>query len=99
MDEFKLAGVYDQNAEIEITGTLNKIDFETMSGTWMLNLTVRSNMGTEYSVDEEFDYRTAYIATDACIQSARAMMPAVQNLVAKVIAHDKFDELIGASAQ
>lgn len=96
IDELKMAGAFDPNAEVVIYGSLNEADFESMSGTWMLDLTVRSNLGVEYTVREDYDFRTAYVATDACRQSAEALMPAVQNLVAKVIAHEKFDDLIGA---
>jgi len=82
-----------ENAETN-TGNLQKIDFDSLDGTWYITMTISSSNGKSYQVSEEYDYRTAFFAETACKQTAQALEPAVQNLIAKIINHENFVDLI-----
>ena len=93
LDELRLAEKYFPEADITITGNLEEIDFNSMNGTWYIVMTIQSSNGVSFQVSEEYDYRTAYFAETACEQTAKALVPAVQDLIAKIINHDMFPDL------
>lgn len=89
-----MAEVYSDAAPVTITGNLNSIDFSSGNGTWNLSLTVNSSNGNSMSVSEEFSYTTSFYGETACNQTAQALMPAVQNLVGKVVRSAEFPALV-----
>jgi hypothetical protein len=94
LDELRIANVYSETAPITITGNLDAIDFSSTSGTWNLTLTVNSSNGKSMSVSEAYDYTSSFVGETACNQTAQAFVPAVQNLVGKVVRSPEFAELI-----
>src|SRR5690625_349079 len=94
LDELRMAEVYSDAAPVTITGNLNSIDFSSGNGTWNLSLTVNSSNGNSMSVSEEFSYTTSFYGETACNQTAQALMPAVQNLVGKVVRSAEFPALV-----
>lgn len=94
LDELKIAEVYSASAPVTITGNLNAIDFSSTSGTWNLSLTVNSSNGKSMSVSEEYSYTSSFYGETACNQTAQAFMPAVQNLVGKVVQSPEFEKLV-----
>ena len=46
------------------------------------------------SVSEDYEYKTSFYGETACNQTAQALMPAVQNLVGKVVRSQEFDSLV-----
>ena len=46
------------------------------------------------SVTESFAYTTSFTEETACNQTAQALMPAVQNLVGKVVRSQEFATLV-----
>jgi len=93
IDELKLAGNYDKLSPIRMSGLLKEVDFSSTSGTWYVVVQVKLNNGVSFEIHEEYDYRTAYIAQVACMNTARAFMPAVQDLVYKIITHPDFRKM------
>ena len=93
VDELKLAEVYSSSAPVTLTGNLDSIDFSSASGTWNLALTVNSSNGNSLSVAENYSYTTSYYGETACNQTAQALMPAVQNLIGKVVRNAEFYRL------
>jgi len=57
-------------------------------------LTVTSSNGQSLSVSEEYKYASSYYGETACNQTAQALMPAVQNVVGKVVRHPNFPALL-----
>ena len=94
LDELKIANAYSSAAPVTITGNLDAIDFSSTSGNWNLALTVRSSNGKSMSVSESYGYTSSYYGETACNQTAQAFMPAVQNLVGKVVRSPEFVTLV-----
>ncbi|MFT6472176.1 MAG: hypothetical protein ACJAZ4_002657 [Neptuniibacter pectenicola] len=94
VDELKIAEAYSNSAPITLTGNLDAIDFSSNSGTWNLALTVNSSNGNSLSASENYSYTTSFYGETACNQTAQALMPAVQNLIGKVVQNNEFRKLI-----
>jgi hypothetical protein len=94
LDELKMANAYSVSAPLTITGNLDGIDFSSNSGNWNLALTVRSSNGKSLSVAETYAYTSSFYGETACNQTAQAFMPAIQNLVGKVVRSTEFNSLI-----
>lgn len=94
VDEMKIANVYSATAPVTLTGNLDALDFSSSSGGWNLALTVKSSNGRTLSVSEQYVYTTSFYGETACNQTAHAFMPAVQNLVGKVVRSPEFPALL-----
>ena len=95
VDELTIAEIYSSDAPITITGRLDAIDFSSGVGaTWNIALTVTSSNGQSLSVSEEYQHTSSCYGETACNQTAQALMPAVQNVVGKVVRHPNFPALL-----
>lgn len=94
VDELRMANVFSTNAPVTLTGNLDQIDFSSNSGTWEIALTVRCSNGKSMTVSENYSYTTSFYGETACNQTAQALMPAVQNLVGKVVRSPEFAALV-----
>lgn len=94
LDELKMANAYSSSAPTIISGNLDAIDFSSNSGTWSLALTVKASSGKSMSVSENYSYTSSFYGETACNQTAQALMPAVQNLVGKVVRSPEFIALV-----
>lgn len=94
LDELKMANAYSPSAPVTITGNLDGIDFSSNSGNWNLALTVKASNGKSMSVAESYGFTSSFLGETACHQTAQALMPAVQNLVGKVVRSQEFAALI-----
>ena len=94
LDELKIANSYSPSAPVTITGNLDAIDFSSNSGNWNLALTVKASNGKSMSVSESYAYTSSFYGETACNQTAQAFMPAVQNLVGKVVRSPEFIALV-----
>lgn len=94
LDELKIANAYSPSAPVTITGNLDAIDFSSNSGNWNLALTVKTSNGKSMSVSESYAYTSSFYGETACNQTAQAFMPAVQNLVGKVVRSSEFIALV-----
>lgn len=93
-DELKIAEVYSSSSPVILSGNLDAIDFSSTSGNWNLGLTIKSTNGKSVSVTENYSYTTSWFGETACNQTAQALMPAVQNLIGKVVRSSTFKRLI-----
>ncbi len=94
VDQLRLAELHAPDAPIHIGGNLDEIGFSSTEGLWSLALTVTDNSGRSFSVREEYNYVTSWNGETACNQTAQALMPAVQNLIGKVVSHPTFEDMI-----
>lgn len=94
LDELRIANAFSPNAPVTLTGNLDQIDFSSNTGNWTLALTVKSSNGKSMAVAENYSYTTSWYGETACNQTAQALMPAVQNLVGKVVRSPDFIVLI-----
>lgn len=94
VDELKIADLYSIDSPITLTGNLKELVDSSTSGHWKLSLTVNSSNGKEVTVEESYKFPTSALGDNACNQTALALMPAVQNLIGKVISGENFQTLI-----
>lgn len=94
VSELKMAGVFAPGAAVQLTGKPDNIDFSSVTGAWNLGLTVTSSNGRSLSVAEKYSYTSSYFGETACNQTAQALMPAVQDLIAKVVHAPDFPTLL-----
>ncbi len=87
--ELKTAGVYSDAAPVTLTGVIDSIRFSQSSqkGEWEIVLTLYSSNGISVQIDERHDFGE---------KPWDAFMPAVQELIAKLVHDPKFKELVTA---
>jgi hypothetical protein len=94
IDEMTIAEVYAPAAPVTLTGRLDRIDFSsTTDAAWDIAVAIMSSNGKSLSVTERYPFKSSYVAETACNQAAQALMPAVQNLVGKIVHHPEFPAL------
>lgn len=98
ISDLTLAEVYSAAAPVTLTGTVDKVDFSSTSGGWVLALTVASSNGKSVHVDETYDFSSSFFGETACNQTAQAFMAGVQDLIGKLVRDPGFGPLIGAVA-
>lgn len=94
VDELKMAELYASEAPVKLTGTLDSIDFSSASGQWNIAVTINSTNGHSLSVIENYEFTSSFYGETACNQTAQALMPAVQNLIGKIVRSKDFSMLI-----
>jgi hypothetical protein len=94
VDELRMADSFSPNAPITLTGNLDVIDFSSNSGNWNLSLSIKSSNGSAMSATENYAFTSSFYGETACNQTAQAFMPAVQNLVGKIVRAPDFISLI-----
>ena len=98
IDQLRLAELYSPDAPVSVSGNLDMIDFNTSSGIWNLALTVTDKAGRSFSVREDYDYESSFYGETACNQTAQAFMPAVQDLIQKVVKHPEFKAMVAGGS-
>jgi len=93
-DELKIAGIFSSSSAITLTGNLDSIDFSSSSGNWRLALTVNSSNNHSIKVAEDYSFTSSFYGETACNQTAQALMPAIQNLIGKVVSDPGFHKLV-----
>lgn len=94
VDELTMADAYNADAPVTLTGTLESIDFSSASGSWDIAMTINSSNGKSISVLESYSFTSSFYGETACNQTAQALMPAVQNLIGKIVQNSDFPNLI-----
>jgi hypothetical protein len=94
VDELKIASIYSANAPVTLTGNLDAIEFSSTNGNWGLTLSIRNANGKSMTVREDYPFTSSFVGETACNQTAQAFMPAVQNLVGKIVRSSEFGQLV-----
>ena len=96
IDELKKANAYSLD-QIEagrvITGNLDNIKLNSKTGSWDIKLTITFKSGEYFTILESYEYDDG-----SCQKSTAAFVPAVQDLIYKVITYPTFREKMGLSA-
>lgn len=98
-DELKVAEMYDDKApRVTLAGRIERLEFSSSmgltNGIWLIGLRVRSTNGKDLSVSERYEFESGFEGTSACRRTAEAFLPAVQNLVAKLVNSPEFGALL-----
>lgn len=98
IDELKMSNAYSESSSVVIKGNLDEIDFDSMNGIWTLRLTISFSNGSSFTVSESYAFTPSWYGETGCNQTAQAFMPAVQNLIRKVVSHSSFKTWIVAKS-
>ena len=94
ISELVMANLYAEKAPVELTGTLDKLNFSSNSGKWVSGLTLKSSNGNSLSVEDTYKFTTSFIGETACTQTALAGLGAVQELIKKAVRDPSFPKLL-----
>lgn len=96
ISELKMAGVYDKNSDLKISGNLNKIYGSSMFGNayWELDVTITSSNGKSLTVNTKRDYPSSYLASTACNNMGTSFSPTIKQLINDILSHKDFAELL-----
>lgn len=95
IDELKLAGAYNPNSAITLSGKLEEVDFSSgmSDGKWMFNLTMSNARNESFTTKSTSDFSGSFVADKACQEVAQAFGPSVQKLIQDVIRDPKFKQI------
>ena len=101
-DELKLSGAYaPKTPKVVLGGTINKLEMSSTKGMsrgfWLIELTIRSSNGKSVKVAENYEFESGFDGNTACVNTTTAFMPAVQNLITKLVNDSQFKELVTTS--
>ena len=101
VDELKMGGVYEGISPTTLlTGSVEHLSFSSMqgvagtSGEWHIQLLINSSNGKSFLVSEHYEFESAFIADFGCKQTADAYLPAVQDLIGKLVTAAEFKLLL-----
>ncbi|MGZ9083349.1 MAG: hypothetical protein ACXW3U_14815 [Rhodoplanes sp.] len=94
IDQLRLAQLYSPDGAVHITGNLDYINFSSHQGIWSLTVTVSDEANNSFVVREDYDYQSSFVGDTACSQTAQALMPAVQNLIRKIVSTPDFKAML-----
>lgn len=79
-----------------MTGRVDALDFSSglTDAAWNIAVTISSSNGKSVSVDSRYPFSGNFVGEVACNQTAQALMPAVQDLIGKIITHPDFAALL-----
>jgi hypothetical protein len=93
VSELKMAGVFSTNAKTTISGKLEYIDASYVSGSWEMTLKLTSSNGKSAVFKEKYSYPRGTFDS-ACMLPTQAFVPAVQDLISKILTSEEFKTLI-----
>jgi len=96
IDELKLAGVYDPNSSLTLTGRLEEIDFSSgmTDGKWLFTVVVSNARNESFTTKSTFEFFGSFVADKACQETAQAFGPAVQKLVEDIVRDPRFKQIV-----
>jgi predicted small secreted protein len=98
-DELKVSGAYAYKApKVVLSGRINKLDMSSskglLRGYWDIDLTLESSNGQSITDSEYHEFDSGFEGISACQNTANAFMPAIQNLIGKIMRSPKFKNLV-----
>lgn len=98
IDQFTVAPGYDAQGPLKLEGNIDRIDFDSINpGKWMIDMTFSAKGIDPFKVIAEYHFSTSLDPNAACPQVARALSPAMYDLLAKLVTHPSFKQLLGYS--
>jgi len=99
IDELKIANKFEETVPaVVLSGSVDELAFSSSrgltGGAWDIGLTVKSSNGGSLFVSEHYEFESGFIADTACLQTARAFSPAVQDLIGKIVRSPEFPVLV-----
>ncbi|WP_338868129.1 hypothetical protein [Myxococcus stipitatus] len=98
VDDLKMADVYSDKSLVALSATIQSIDFSSTGGTWTLAALVSAGKQSPYAVSHTANYSSSFMGDNACMLTAQAFMPAVQDFLKKLIASPEFERAFSDSS-
>ena len=96
-DELKYAGLHGDSG-VRLRGALTKAVFSSSAGVtggyWDLGLALESSNRASMAIEHKYEFEAGFVGASACNNTSRALGPAVQQLVHKVITDPRFGALL-----
>ena len=82
-EELMMAGRYDENSKIKISGFIEEVNGSSMLGDayWQFKVKVSSSNGNEFTVNTKKPHSSAYLAYTACNNLGSTFAPSIRQLV------------------
>ena len=95
IDELKLAGAYNPDSNVTITGKLEKIDFSSgmSDGNWTITVTIANSKNQSFTTKSVFTFSGSFVADKACAEVAQHFTQAVQKLIKEIVQNPKFKQI------
>lgn len=98
-DELKVAGIYAASSpNVILSGTVKRLEFSSSrgltGGSWDIEVALSSSNGKGMNASEHYEFESGFVADTACKQTAEAYMPAVQNIIGKIVRAPEFKGLL-----
>ncbi|MGC2166275.1 MAG: hypothetical protein WA632_09705 [Gallionella sp.] len=95
IDELMASNMYSSSSGLSINGNVEDIEFSSSEGFWKLSVRVNFSNGKSVEVAENYTFRGNPNAEGAiCSESAQQLIPAVQNLIGKIIRSPEFGNFV-----
>jgi len=93
-NELAVAGKYDPNSDLKISGHLRNIDLDSMNGEWVLDVIFQNQDNAEFTFKETYKFPAQFEAVNACEMAAKSLYPSVRKLLQELIHHNEFKEFL-----
>jgi hypothetical protein len=94
--ELEMGNMLDPKSQVKIGGYIEELYGSTTLGNayWEFKVKVTSSNGKSFDVASRYDYESSFTAYSACSEMQRSYMPAVQQLVNKIVTDPGFKTLL-----
>ena len=91
--ELKMAGIYDANSKIKLSGLVKKVGASTMLGDayWSFDVNVSSTNGKNFDIQSRHEYGSAFLAITACNNMGSSFGPSVGTTHEFSVAYSMFN--------
>ena len=98
-DELKVAGLYSEGSpRVTLSGDINRLEFSSTksltNGEWAIGLKITSTNGKVANASVLYKFESGFEGSSACRRTAEAFLPAVQELIAKLVRSAEFRALL-----
>jgi HAMP domain-containing protein len=93
-NELSSVGLLSNKSRVVLNGNLDKVDFDSVNGRWIIQMTFNSNVNDAFTVSSTAGFDTSFIADMACEEVAKSFAPAVQTFLDKLYADPNFKNLL-----
>lgn len=94
ISELIIADIYAKGAQIELTGKITKLDFESMGGSWTVSMEIQSSNGKSVAITDTYKFQSSFYGETACNQTAQAGLGAIQDVIRALVTHKDFASLL-----
>lgn len=91
-DELEVAEVYEEGANIVLSGKVSFLPSKTLTGKRKFVVDVTLNNKINYSV--ESDFNPIWIIHNGCPDDKEKLLPTIQNLIGEILNHPEFQRFI-----